>query len=265
MKKWIALVCMITCIFGLTACGKEEESWSAYEATKISDAENNALYVVQLLESYATTEEADLSQYTAEEVSYIIETNYGIETDGYVFRSAIESFASGLDSIGGIVTYGTAAAKIDGDQIIVHVPIQGAEKDAEAEILFSNDMFYQLEGAALNPVSTLGDMAVNAALNTVIGMGTVFIVLILISLLISCFRLIPKLQEKFSKKEAQELQQTGIDNGAAQIVSREEAQDLSGDLELAAVIAAAVAAYEGSASADGFVVRSIHKVHGARR
>lgn len=41
----------------------------------------------------------------------------------------------------------------------------------------------------------------NAALNTVLGMGTVFVILILISLIISCFSLIPKIEAAFKKKE----------------------------------------------------------------
>ena len=36
------------------------------------------------------------------------------------------------------------------------------------------------------------------------------------------------------------------------------------DLELVAVIAAAIAAYEGAGSTDGFVVRSIRKVNRTR-
>ena len=35
MKKFIALVCMITCIFGLTACGKEE-TLTEYEQMKVN-------------------------------------------------------------------------------------------------------------------------------------------------------------------------------------------------------------------------------------
>ena len=40
-----------------------------------------------------------------------------------------------------------------------------------------------------------------------------------------------------------------------------EQEDLSSDAELVAVIAAAIAAYEGSAGTDGFRVRSIRKVN----
>ena len=90
-----------------------------------------------------------------------------------------------------------------------------------------------------------------AALNTLIGMGTVFVVLILISLIISCFSFIPKLQEKFSKKAAP----AAAPVPAAPVVEEEELAD---DTELVAVIAAAIAAYEGT-STDGFQVRSIKR------
>lgn len=265
MKKLIALVCMITCIFGLTACGSEE-TLSEYEAMKVSEAENRAAeIIVPLLESYATTEDTGLNDYTAEEVEYVIAANYGIETEGYAFLGAVDSFRSGLESVGSIMAVGEAKATIDGDQIVVYVQIDGSEKDAEAEVIFSNDMFMVLESAALNPISGMGELMGNAALNTLIGMGTVFIVLILISIIISCFKVIPKIQDTFSKKKKEEVQNTGIDSGVTQIVDYEETEDLSDDLELVAVLAAAIAAYEGAASTDGFVVRSIHKVNRARR
>ena len=96
-----------------------------------------------------------------------------------------------------------------------------------------------------------------AALNTLLGMGTVFVVLILISLLISCFTFIPKIQAAFSKKPKEEAKkEPAVDKAIAQIVEKEE---LSDDLELVAVISAAIAASEGAASTDGFVVRSIRR------
>ena len=66
----------------------------------------------------------------------------------------------------------------------------------------------------------------------------------------------PKLTAK--KKEPQKAQAEKANDVVAQISEKEE---LSDDLELVAVISAAVAAYEGSGSTDGFVVRSIRKAH----
>ena len=106
----------------------------------------------------------------------------------------------------------------------------------------------------------MGELIGNAALNTLIGMGTVFIVLILICFIISAFGFIPKIQAKFSKKEEKAPAPAPVPVPAV-----EEAADETDDLELVAVIAAAIAASEGAASTDGFVVRSIRKVGRSRR
>ncbi len=92
-------------------------------------------------------------------------------------------------------------------------------------------------------------------MNTLLGMGTVFVVLILISLIISLFGFIPKIQAKLSKKEKVNVVKPAAPVPAPVVVEEE----LSDDLELVAVIAAAVAASEGASSTDGFVVRSIRR------
>ena len=93
-----------------------------------------------------------------------------------------------------------------------------------------------------------------AGMNTLLGMGTVFCVLILIMFLISSFKLLSVFEKKPEKKE----EKTSVDKAVDQIVAGEEAQD---DTELIAVISAAIAAYEGSsASGSGYVVRSIRRI-----
>ena len=100
-----------------------------------------------------------------------------------------------------------------------------------------------------------------AGLNTLMGVGTVFVMLILLSLLISLFRFIPNPEAKKAAeaKAAKEAQAAAI---AAAPVQAEE--NLADDGELVAVIAAAIAAAEGTTT-DGFVVRSIRKVKRNRR
>lgn len=265
MKKLLALVCMITCVFGLTACGSETV-YTDYEQQKIDSAIELATEKVMgmMLELTDEAEQAELENYTVEEIKYLIDSEYQLEVkNGFIVRSGIESFESALEDIGGVVEIGEATAKIDDDTIIVYVQVVGEVQDAEAEIIISNDMFQVVESAALNPQETMSDMMVKAALNTLIGMGTVFTVLILICGIIYCFALIPKIQAKFDKKDKEEkVETTGIDKAVAQIVVQEESTD---DLELVAVIAAAIAAYEGQTSTDGFVVRSIRKVNKNRR
>lgn len=272
-KRLLALVCMITCIFGLTACGSEE-ALTTFEQKKVDNAELMAKQaIIPILTDYLCVEDTfaqilpdtELNELTMEEIAHVCEQTFGIEVDGYAVLTAVESFDTALDTIGGIAEIGDATAKIDDDQIVVEVEVKGEKKNAKAEIIFSNDMFMRLESASLNPVSTTGELMGKAALNTLIGMGTVFVVLILISLIISLFGFIPKLQAASAKRKERKKaekatgEKTGIDNAVAQITAQEEVADAADDLELAAVIAAAIAAYEGSASTDGFVVRSIRR------
>ena len=119
------------------------------------------------------------------------------------------------------------------------------------------DEDYNLTSATTNVTYTFGEQMTKAGLNTLMGMGTVFVVLILIALLISAFNLIPKVQAIFAKKEKKA--ETAVNNAVAQIVENEAVQE-EDDLELIAVIAAAIAASEGAASTDGYVVRSIRRI-----
>ena len=260
MKKFWALICMIACIFGLTACGSQEtlteyEQWKMDYAQQIANSMTINLFAQMMDDNNA----AMYADYNAEEIEYMVGNDLGFNVDGNAFAQAIESFHSAKDVIGMVTgTTGTSAV-MNGNQIVVEVQVTGEKKNAKAEIIFSNDSFFKLESASLNPIYSMGELMGRAALNTLIGMGTVFIVLILISGIISGFRIIPKLQENAAKKKAGAAGKegvVGVDNAVARIIEQEVAEETD-DRELVAVIAAAIAASEGAASADGFVVRSI--------
>jgi Na+-transporting methylmalonyl-CoA/oxaloacetate decarboxylase gamma subunit len=104
----------------------------------------------------------------------------------------------------------------------------------------------------------------DAGINTVICLAVVFTVLIFISFLISLFKYIPKLEAALSKKDKKtELAENAVVNTVSQIEVKEEEEELSDDLELVAVITAAIAASAGT-STDGFVVRSIRRSNNSK-
>ena len=74
----------------------------------------------------------------------------------------------------------------------------------------------------------------------------------IISFIISLFGL-------FSKQKKPDKTEEGI-NKAVEQIEKKETAELASNSELVAVIAAAIAAYEGTTSTDGFVVRSIKKI-----
>ncbi len=261
-KKILAYICILACIFGLTACGKGEDR-TVYEQDRADGAGEAAVTVINLFTDYlckGVPFSVDDME-TNEEIEYLCEQYFGIMVDGHAVATAVQSFDSAMKNMGSITGTGETEVKIDGKQIIVEVQVTGEKQNAVAEVIFSNDIFMRLESAALNPVTTMGQMMVKAALNTVIGMGTVFIVLILISFVISCFRFISKAQDAAAKrKEAKAASGNGNANADDQAVyagSIDGTAEETDDSELVAVIAAAIAASEGAASTDGFVVRSI--------
>ncbi len=265
MKKIIALICTIACIFGLTACG-DEVTYTEYEQQKLDYAKDVAIQqIIPILQLYSEEENISIfAENTAEEVEYIIGNQFQVNVDGNAMLGAITSFSNGTEVIGAItyIDEANTTTEIQGKTIIVTVPVTGELKDGNVQIIFSNDMFVVLESAALNEKATKADALARAGLNTIIGMGTVFIVLILISFIISLFGYIPKIQAWFeNRKKKDEVKEVSIDNTIAQIVEMEQVEeDATDDLELVAVIAAAIAASEGAASTDGFVVRSVRKV-----
>ena len=118
---------------------------------------------------------------------------------------------------------------------------------------------------------TVGQIFQRALLNTLLGMGTVFAVLVFISLLISLFQYIPKLQQSFGKKQETAGQPSNVQQGASAAhfggfkfrsktaePAKAEDKDYIDDRELVAVITAAIAAYQGT-STDDLIVRSIKR------
>lgn len=107
-----------------------------------------------------------------------------------------------------------------------------------------------------------------ALLNVATGMIVVFAVLILISFIIGLFKYISVFQNKLeARKTNKDLVASSTDTVLSQIEEKEETvveyADVTDDLELVAVITAAIAASMGT-STDGFVVRSIRRAGKSR-
>ena len=89
-----------------------------------------------------------------------------------------------------------------------------------------------------------------AVSNTIMGVSIVFFVLVSLSFLIYLFRFISVIEDKLTKKKIQE----------SETLPAEEETNLVDDLELIAVITAAIAASEGGDPGQ-YIVRSIKKAH----
>ena len=106
----------------------------------------------------------------------------------------------------------------------------------------------------------MSKLIAEAGLNTLLGLGTVFIVLVFLSFVIGNIHWIPDIVEAMKKKKEPATAAPAVRAQAPEVSAPAavEEEELVGDEELVAVIAAAIAAYD-QAPADGFVVRSIKK------
>mgnify|MGYP001272967622 CR=1 FL=1 len=108
----------------------------------------------------------------------------------------------------------------------------------------------------------MGNKIYEAILTTILGMGIVFVVLILISILISLFKYIPKLFEpKSNNNLSKSAPAPKVEEVKTSNTSMEESNDdLLNDTQLVAVITAAIMASMGEETPeDGLVIRSIRR------
>lgn len=234
MKKLLAILGMITCMVGLTACGNKEAALDEFSQTLLSSCESIVGNVDQIVAVGGETQEQYADLY-----------------DGLL------SWKDSLEDIGSYE--GTDGGTVDTteDGYVVTVNVLGSDHDATMEFIIDGEAL-TITSFTTNVIYTFGEQMERAALNTLLGMGTVFVILIMISAIISCFSVIPKIQAK-QKQKAEAKANAGKAEADPVVTQIAEKEELSDDTELVAVIAAAVAAYEGSASTDGFVVRSIRK------
>ena len=107
----------------------------------------------------------------------------------------------------------------------------------------------------MNETMSLGEIFSKAAMNTLLGMGTVFAVLILISFIISLFKYIgPKKVEKAA---------SAVKTAEPAPVEEVAEEDETDEYELIAVITAAIAAATGSSTSE-FVVKSIKRARNSK-
>ncbi len=241
---------MLLMILSLAGCASKKEPVE-YDQASIEQ-------VTEFLISYcmgadeATINEWKSMQETEMEMQLI---QAGLPVTRESFIGAMESWQAGIDECGEYIQHGEYTYEVSDDSLEVSTQVLYEEREASLVFLFDENLY--LESMTVSAQYSLGEILEKAALNTVLGMGTVFAVLIFIAFIISLFKYIPVIQEMFKKKEKVNVS----DEPTAEIATETKApvqESFMDDLELIAVISAAIAAAEGT-STDGFVVRSIRR------
>jgi sodium pump decarboxylase gamma subunit len=177
----------------------------------------------------------------------------------YTMETAFKSWESVKGDLGALVSYETATVTLGDEGYIARINAVYELRNMEMTLMVDEE-FTTIQGVSFSPDYTTGEKMAKAGMNTLMGMGVVFVVLVFISWVIGMFKYISVFEAKMKAKNAPApapAPAAAPAPVAAPVVEEEEYVD---DTELISVIAAAIAASEGKTSANGLVVRSIKRV-----
>lgn len=253
MKKkiWMAfcvLACMLLAWMGFTGTDTAAAA-TEFDETVLGD--NTQALIEEwfnmdfnaFLEEYAE----QLNEEGNEKIKKEYESYAKLQTNAGAYKETQEiTYSYEQDEDGNDIAIATAQVECENDKITVTATYDatGSMKDFK---------FKKYKEPKKEPKSAIMK---RAGLNTVMSMAIVFAVLILIAFVISAFVLISILQNRFAKEQAPIAAAPAVNSPTVQ----PEEEDLTDDLELVAVISAAIAASSGQEDTSGFVVRSIRRV-----
>ncbi|WP_181899244.1 OadG family transporter subunit [Lachnotalea glycerini] len=237
MKKLLMILCMITSILSMTAVANASSETQSYNGYTEDDFKSNS-------ESLYTS----ISGFTDDELKQYM------ESDDAIISEAVKSWSEIKDDLGDYVEIGDFSINENKGTITTVLKVNYSKRDLILTVVYDENL--SVTSITTDKEYTIGETMKKAGLNTIMGMGTVFVILILISTLISLFSYINKWEEKMkNKKKVNQLETTTVSRNP---VIEEKVEELVDDLEVVAAISAALAASMNT-SIDGFVVRSIKR------
>ncbi len=237
-NKIILMVSILVCMLSMCSCEKQVD-----EAELMLDAQ------LQMACEQAAGTLADMSP---EEISYY-QSYYASQENGEIYTDLMTKWFEIQPQVGKYVELKDFSVEKTGKTISAVQVISFEKRDVKLTYVL-NANTKEVTAINVDMVYSLGEIMSKAGLNTVMGIGIVFLILILICLIIYCFSIIPVIQDKLSKNK----KDMKIEVAEKTVVTPVQIQKGTDDLELIAVISAAIAAQTG-ASTDDFVVRSIKR------
>lgn len=293
MKRALLVLCMAVCFFTLSACGKKEDvTAEPISQTIVDTMKSGAENYLREFDSYDdATIASELKRVEKQKNSVMVSALSSWKN----IKGDLGKMASGAGAI-----LSEEVERVGEDSYRIKVRVSYEKKEMEFTLSakevtgsnYSGGMALMPTELIFAPNYTTGEKLAKAGMNTLMGMGTVFAVLIFISLIISSLKGVNTWEANFrAKKEAKENEARELAESAApapaapvlqvaipnavpvvpepsisEVCSEPEVQEsaalesenLVDDRELVAVITAAIAAVQ-SVPVEGLVVRSIRR------
>ena len=260
MKRMLLVLCMAVCFFALSACGSASEEAVEPISPEIEQTMSDG--AKSYLEQFASYSDEDLAA----------QLKQAEKQKNTVIESAISSWTSSKDDLGKMGEIQSVTVERADDDSYTAVVQASFEKRDLTFSLTAEESVSSYGGTSLVPTElsfvvnySFGEKMEKAALNTLMGMGTVFIVLIFISLLISCFKYISVFENK-KKAPAPAAPAAPAPAAPAPVALTTAAPAGTDDAEMErlAIMTAIIEHRRRTASSDSLVVRPIKRSAGNR-
>lgn len=253
INKAIAIILLAVLALSLSGCGEKKED---LPISPIDIAQAQGI-MGGIFNTDAESAEGLLDMEDDEIEDFF--KQYGYSIDGKAFRNGLEAWVSLSEEFGDVGGPGEPQMTSNDKEVIATFPIQGSRRTGKTVIVMNEKG--KIVSITTSADYTLEENMTKAGLNTLLGMGTTFAILIFLSIIISLFKLLPNSGVAKAKEDKMA---APVSKAVSQIAEREELEsgNETDDAELVAVITAAVAAFAGASggtSGDGFVVRSIRR------
>ena len=286
MKRLLLLLSMITCFFVLSGCAKTEDAGSEEVTAEMKETLINGSR--QYLATFAAYSDEELEE----------QLKQAEKAENTVISTALTSWKSVKEDLGSLQVDEMGAPLIQTDEKTGEpaVTVQAEGEDtyqvemtavyeqrtmefvltAEAEDDGYGGSVLTVTEMTFTPDYSIGEKLGKASLNMLMGMGTVFVVLLFISFIISRLKMVNSWGTKKEDKTVKEAAPAAVKPAEpvpAPVkpaepepapAEPEEAceENLVDDLELVAVITAAISAAQ-KVPVEGLVVRSIRRKSGS--
>lgn len=239
-RKLLAFLLVVISVTALSACSSTEESKDSGVDSAMQESIKSQ--VQSILDTLNGLSDEDMEKYKDVDDSFTV--------------SAVTAYEAVKDELGTFTSIGDVVIE-EKDDTITATATATFEKATATVTLNIDAATYAMKSLNMDVNYTLAQNLQRAGLNTLMGVGIVFLVLVFLSFIISLFRFIGAAADKsMVSHEAPK----PIPPAPVQAPAVQNAPEETDDGELVAVIAAAIAAAENT-STDGFVVRSIRKVN----
>lgn len=244
-KKLVSLLLSLTCVLAMSAVTvfADTKSTPAYLPVEEATLDNMLKTSESLIDELCGYEDEDLESLKASDYQFTVR--------------AVEAWQETKDDLGALVSYDAEAAsyEVSGDFVTCTVPAE-FEKNPATVRVFWNLNSQQATDMTFTVESSKSVLIGEAGMNTIVGLCTVFAVLIFLILIIALFGKIGGSRKPEKKPEVKPEVKAPAPAPAAEETAAE------GDAEIQAVIAAAIAMYEEeteNAGGDSYVVRAVRR------